>query len=304
MAEFVEVASGLRFPEGPIAMPDGSVVLVEMFGKCITRVMPDGSKETVAEVEGGPNGIAIGPDGALYLCNNGGSFTEVNFGGLTLPGPFTPANYIGGRIQRVDIDSGTVTDLYTECDGHKLRGPNDIVFDTSGGMWFTDHGIRHDRSADLTGIYYAKIDGSLIREVIFPTEAPNGIGLSPDGSTLYWAETFTGRVLRATITEPGQTVPSSPVDPTGCLCGLPGLQLLDSLAVDGEGNVCVATLLNGGITVISPQGETLQHIPTGDPLTTNICFGGVDYQTAYITLSGTGKLVSMNWPYKGLRLNY
>ncbi|MEO5974935.1 MAG: SMP-30/gluconolactonase/LRE family protein [Ilumatobacteraceae bacterium] len=304
MADFVEVASGLRFPEGPIAMPDGSVVLVEMFGKCITRLMPDGTRNTIAEIEGGPNGIALGPDGALYLCNNGGSFTEVNFGGLTLPGPFDPATYIGGRIQRVDIDSGTVTELYTECDGHKLRGPNDLVFDKSGGMWFTDHGIRHDRSADLTGIYYAKIDGSFIREVIFPTEAPNGIGLSPDGSTLYWAETFTGRVLRASITGPGETAHLSPADPSGCLCGLPGLQYLDSLAIDGEGNVCVATLLNGGITVISPQGDILQHIATGDPLTTNICFGGIDYQTAYITLSGTGKLVSVNWPYKGLRLNY
>lgn len=304
MAEFVEVASGLRFPEGPIALPDGSVVLVEMFGKCITRVMPDGSKKIIAEIDGGPNGIAVGPDGALYLCNNGGSFTEVNLGGLTLPGPFTPANYIGGRIQRVDMDSGAVTELYTECDGHKLRGPNDLVFDTSGGMWFTDHGIRHDRSADLTGIYYAKIDGSFIREVIFPSESPNGIGLSPDGSTLYWAETFTGRVLKATVIGAGEIAQYSSIDPSNCLCGLGGLQLLDSLAVDGDGNVCVATLLNGGITVISPNGEILQHIATGDPLTTNICFGGADYQTAYITLSGTGKLVSMHWPYKGLRLNY
>ncbi|MEK7409972.1 MAG: SMP-30/gluconolactonase/LRE family protein [Actinomycetota bacterium] len=304
MVEFTEVASGLRFPEGPIAMPDGSVVLVEMFGKCITRVAPDGGKSTVAKVEGGPNGIAVGPDGALYLCNNGGCFTEVDFMGLTFPGPFTPSKYIGGRIQRVDMGTGTVTDLYTECDGHKLRGPNDIVFDNSGGMWFTDHGIRHDRSSDLTGIYYAKTDGSMIREVVFPSEAPNGIGLSPDGTKLYWAETHTGRVFQATVTAPGEIAPFSSIDPSACLCGLPGLQLLDSLAVDGDGNVCVATLLNGGITVISPSGEILQHIATGDPLTTNICFGGSDFQTAYITLSGTGKLVSMKWPYKGLRLNY
>ncbi|MEK7292008.1 MAG: SMP-30/gluconolactonase/LRE family protein [Actinomycetota bacterium] len=304
MVEFTEVASGLRFPEGPIAMPDGSVVLVEMFGKCITRVAPDGGKSTVAKVEGGPNGIAVGPDGALYLCNNGGCFTEVDFMGLTFPGPFTPSNYIGGRIQRVDMGTGTVTDLYTECDGNKLRGPNDIVFDNSGGMWFTDHGIRHDRSSDLTGIYYAKTDGSMIREVVFPSEAPNGIGLSPDGTKLYWAETHTGRVFQATVTAPGEIAPISSIDPSACLCGLPGLQLLDSLAVDGDGNVCVATLLNGGITVISPSGEILQHIATGDPLTTNICFGGSDFQTAYITLSGTGKLVSMKWPYKGLRLNY
>lgn len=304
MVGFAEVASGLHFPEGPIAMPDGSVVLVEVFGKCITRVMPDGSKSTVAKIEGGPNGIAVGPDGALYLCNNGGASTEVDFMGLTFPGPFTPSNYIGGRIQCVDMKSGVVADLYTECDGHKLRAPNDIVFDKSGGMWFTDHGIRHDRSSDLTGIYYAKTDGSMIREVVFPSEAPNGIGLSPDGTTLYWAETYTGRIFKATVIAPGEIAPFSSIDPSACLCGLPGLQLLDSLAVDGDGNVCVATLVNGGITVISPNGEVLQHIATGDPLTTNICFGGSDYETAYITLSGTGKLVSMKWPYKGLRLNY
>jgi sugar lactone lactonase YvrE len=67
MSDFTEITSGLRFPEGPIAMPDGSVILVEMFGPRITRVLPDGSKQTVAEIVGGPNGAAIGPDGALYL---------------------------------------------------------------------------------------------------------------------------------------------------------------------------------------------------------------------------------------------
>ena len=304
MVEFVEIANGLRFPEGPIAMPDESVVLVEMFGKCITRIMPDGTKQTVAHIDGGPNGIALGPDGALYLCNNGGSFTEVNYNGLTFPGPFDPSIYIGGSIQRVDLKTGVVTDLYTQCDGHSLRGPNDIVFDRDGAMWFTDHGIRHERAADRTGIYYAKTDGSMIREVIFPCDAPNGIGLSPDGKTLYWAETFTGRVFQTNITGAGKTSPVSSANPSSCLCGLPGLQYLDSLAVDGVGNVCVATLLNGGITVISPSGEILEHIATGDPLTTNICFGGPDFSTAYITLSGTGRLVSMKWPNQGLRLNY
>jgi gluconolactonase len=66
----------------------------------------------------------------------------------------------------------------------------------------------------------------------------------------------------------------------------------------------VATLLNGGVTVISPSGDILDHVATGDPLTTNICFGGPDFRTAYITLSGTGRLVSMKWPYKGLKLPY
>jgi gluconolactonase len=302
--EFTEITSGLQFPEGPIAMPDGTVVLVEMFGPRLTRVHPDGTKETIAEIPGGPNGAAVGPDGAIYLCNNGGCFTPVDLGGFMLPGPFDPEAYLGGRIQRVDVHTGEVTDLYTECDGQPLRAPNDIVMDGHGGFWFTDHGIRDHaaRTSDLTGIYYAKTDGSEIREVVFPVEAPNGIGLSPDGHTLYWAETHSGRVFQRNVSSTGHLADAAPLDTSVVLCGLPGMQLLDSLAVDGAGNVCVATLVNGGITVISPDGSTVEHLPTGDLLTTNICFGGEDLRTAYITLSGTGRLVSVPWPYPGLRL--
>ena len=298
---FTEMTTGLQFPEGPVAMPDGSVILTEMFASRLTRVAPDGTKTTVAEINGSPNGLAVGPDGALYLCNNGNAFTPLNMGGLLYPGPFDESKYIGGRIQRVDIATGTVTDLYTHCGETQLRAPNDIVFDKHGGFYFTDHGTRSERSADRTGIYYAKPDGSFIEEVAFPTDGPNGIGLSPDENTLYWAETHTGRVYQRAITSPGKLAPP---DASTVLCGLPGYQLLDSLAVDGDGNVCVATIVNGGITVISPQGEVLQHIAVDDRITTNICFGGPDYQTAYITASTTGRLLAMKWPYKGLKLNY
>jgi gluconolactonase len=298
---FTEITTGLQFPEGPVAMPDGSVILTELFASRITRVAPDGTKTIVAEINGSPNGLAVGPDGALYLCNNGNAFTPLNAGGLMYPGPFDESKYIGGRIQRVDIATGTVTDLYTHCGTTALRAPNDIVFDKQGGFYFTDHGTRSERSADRTGIYYAKPDGSFIEEVAFPTDGPNGIGLSPDENTLYWAETHTGRVYQRAITSPGKLAPP---DASTVLCGLPGYQLLDSLAVDGEGNVCVATIVNGGITVISPQGEVLQHIAVDDRITTNICFGGPDYQTAYITASTTGRLLAMKWPYKGLKLNY
>jgi gluconolactonase len=310
MTDFTEITSGLRFPEGPIAMPDGSVILVEMFGPRVTRVQPDGTKETVADIVGGPNGAAIGPDGALYLCNNGGCFTPVDMGGLLFPGGFDPANYIGGRIQRVDLATGAVDDLYTHCDGRPLRAPNDLVFDAHGGFWFTDHGIRdhHSRTSDLTGIYYAKADGSLITEQVFPVEGPNGIGLSPDGGTVYWAETTTGRVFRRSISEPGVVVPPAPLDLSVIVTGLPGYQLLDSLAVDGEGNVCVATLINGGISVIDPADGSVTHVATDDLMTTNICFGDRDgsgeYRDAYITCSATGRLLHTRWPHRGLRLNH
>jgi gluconolactonase len=76
------------------------------------------------------------------------------------------------------------------------------------------------------------------------------------------------------------------------------------LAVDSRGNVCVGTLVSGCVSVISPSGQLLRQIPTGDPFTTNICFGGQDMKIAYVTLSGTGKLMSMNWPEPGLKLSF
>src|SRR3954469_15368588 len=133
MVQLTEVTNGLKFPEGPIAMPDGSVILVEMFGPRLTRVLPDGTKETVADVPGAPNGAAVGPDGAIYVANNGARFGAVDMGGGALfPGPTNWDEYIGGRISHVDIDSGKCTDLYTEVDGRPLIAPNDLVFDDQG----------------------------------------------------------------------------------------------------------------------------------------------------------------------------
>jgi len=304
MTQLTTVATGLRFPEGPVAMPDGSVILVEIEAGRITRVKPDGTKETVAEPGGGPNGLAMGPDGKLYCCNNGG-FHYVERNGLLIPHG-QPDDYSGGRIERIDIETGAVEILYKDGDfGCVLRGPNDIVFDTHGGFFFTDHGKNRPRERDSTGIFYAKADGSHLEEVIFPSENPNGIGLSPDGNTLYAAETYTCRLMAFQVTAPGK------IDATAGLGG-PGIPLyrpagykfFDSLGVEESGNICVATIGESGISVISPAGDLVEFVATADPFTTNICWGGEDLRTAYITLSGTGQLVSMPWPRPGLKLTY
>jgi gluconolactonase len=283
-------------------MPDGSVILVEIKRGTLTRVLPDGTQKIVAETGGGPNGAALGPDGKVYVCNNGG-FEWHEGGGLTLPGN-QPADYTGGSIQRVDLDTGQVETVYTECNGHPLRGPNDLVFDRQGGFWFSDLGKNRERDKDRGGLYYALPDGSSIREMSYPLETPNGVGLSPDEDRVYAAETQTGRVFYWDLSGPGKIAAGAGPNQGHLLCGLPGLQLLDSLAVDSEGHVCVATIANGGVTRISPDGQTVEHLPTGDPLTTNICFGGDDLRTAYITLSGTGRLVSTQWQVPGLKLNF
>ncbi|CAN5443278.1 SMP-30/gluconolactonase/LRE family protein [soil metagenome] len=232
MHDLTTIASGLRFPEGPVAMPDGSVILVEIAAGRITRVLPDGSTETVAEPGGGPNGLAIGPDGKLYCCNNGGfNYVEAN-GYLTPHGQAD--DYSGGRIERIDIATGAVETLYKDGDfGCVLRGPNDIVFDAHGGFWFTDHGKNRARQRDITGIFYAKADGSFLEEVIFPSENPNGIGLSPDGKTLYAAETYTCRLMAFNVIAPGKVDGAAgPGGPGIPLYRPAGYKFFDSLGID------------------------------------------------------------------------
>jgi gluconolactonase len=304
MNQLTTVATGLRFPEGPVAMPDGSVILVEIAAGRITRVKPDGTKETIAEPGGGPNGLAMGPDGKLYCCNNGG-FGWLDTGALLVPHRTAP-DYTTGRIERIDIATGEVEILYAEASNAPLRGPNDIVFDAHGGFWFTDHGKTSERARDVTGVFYAKADGSECREVIFPLENPNGIGLSPDGKTLYVAETYTCKLWAFDLEAPGRIAAAAGLSGSGgrFLYSPGGYTYFDSLGVDSAGNICVATIGQSGISVISPAGELIEFVATPDPFTTNICWGGKDLRTAYVTLSGTGQLVSTPWPRPGLKLVY
>ena len=300
------LADGLKFPEGPVVMPDGSVILVEIMSGNVTRVSPDGGKQIVAHTGGGPNGAAMGPDGKLYVCNNGGFHWPKTDGFLVPHG--IAEDYTTGRIERIDLNSGAAEMLYQTGDhGCVLRGPNDIVFDAHGGFWFTDLGKQDfgARAQDIVGIFYAKADGSHIEEVIFPVTTPNGIGLSPDGRTLYAAETMTGRLNKYDVTAPGKVDMTRGVGGPGTpIYGASGLKYYDSMAVEACGNICVATIGECGISVISPAGELVDFVETDDIFTTNIAFGGDDMMDAYITLSGTGRLMKMRWPRPGLKLKY
>jgi sugar lactone lactonase YvrE len=217
------LATGLKFPEGPVAHGDGSVSFVEIQRGTISRVTPDGAVEVVATPGGGPNGLATGPDGAFYLCNNGG-FLFQDLGGFNHTRRGLPPDYTNGRIERIDPKTGAMKRLYDRCGSNMLCGPNDLVLDGHGGVYFTDLGKNRPRGRDHGG------------------------------------------------------------------------------AVAASGNICVATLVTGCITIIAPAGDVLRQVMTGDPMTTNICFGGAAMTTAYITLSGTGRLASLDWPEPGLKL--
>ena len=306
MADMRIITDGLRFPEGPVAMPDGSIILTEIAAGRITRVHPDGTKTLVATPGGGPNGLAFGPDGKLYCCNNGG-FNYVEAGGYLAPHGIAE-DYSGGRIERIDIATGAVELLYKSGDfGCTLRGPNDLVFDDAGGFWFTDHGKQDfaKRCHDIVGIFYAKADGSHLEEVIFPSNNPNGVGLSPDGKSLYAAETYTCRLMKFNVIAPGKVdTAAGPGGPGIPVYRPAGYKFFDSLGIEECGNICVATIGECGISVISPGGELVEFVATDDIFTTNICWGGADMKTAYVTLSGSGRLAAIDWARPGLKLQH
>ena len=301
MGDVKILATGLKFPEGPVVMPDGSVIVTEIAGGQLSRVTADGKVSVYAKTGGGPNGAAIGPDGALYVCNNGGG--EYKPGSFIAIGP--AKDYAGGYIQRVDGKTGEIRTLYTHCGDKRLSSPNDIVFDKLGGFYFTDFGKKLHHARDYGGLYYASIDGKSITELSYPVQCPNGIGLSPDGKVLYAADTEASRLWAWDIESPGVLRKYPFPSPNGgrLVCGMPGYQRFDSLAVQANGDICVATLIGGCITVISPSGSYKQ-VKVPDVYPTNICFGGADMKTAYITLSSTGQLGVTTWAEAGLKLNF
>ncbi len=303
-----EITTGLQFPEGPVALSDGSVLVVEIARGTLSRVTPDGRIQVVADLGGGPNGAAIGPDGAVYVCNNGGFRWHTEADGCLRP-VAQADDYSGGRIERVHLATGKAERVYDSVDGRGLRGPNDIVFDTHGGFYFTDLGKGREADMDMGAVHYGRADGRAAQVVARPLLTPNGVGLSPDGQTLYYAETAGARLWAYDITAPGVVQKHAWPSPNGgrMLAASPGghLQRFDSLAVDVLGNICVATLMHGGISIISPDGSLVSHVPLPDRMTTNLCFGGPALRTVYVTLSGTGKLIAIDdWPIPGLALNY
>ncbi len=305
--EYRVVAEGLRFPEGPLELPNGDILITEIEAGRLTKIRQDGSKEIFAVTGGGPNGAAIGPDEAIYVTQNGGfEWSEsLQTDGTNILRPGDRANdYTNGSIQRVSAEGNSVETLYDNCNGEPLKGPNDLVFDHEGNFYFTDLGKRYGRQRDITGLYYASPDGKFIKEIVFPFESPNGIGLSPDEKTLYVAETPSGRLWAFDIVSPGEVKNRRVLGHAPPAEGI-NQAMFDSLCVDSEGNIIIATILNGGITSISPDGKHTTHISLPDGITTNPCFAGPELRTLYVTLGSTGRLIAFdNWPTQGLKLAF
>jgi gluconolactonase len=325
------VAENLNFPGGLLILPGGDVLVAEVSGAVLTRISADGTRSEFARTGGAPMAAAFGPDGAIYVCNNGAprAVREKLPDGRTAYRPPRPGEVpagSGGQIQRVGMN-GELSTIHRACEGRPLMAPANLVFDRQGNFYFSDMGIfegpvrdpgvstesKHLSVLRMAGaiarhpagsIYYASPDGRLIREILHPMAAPNGVALSPDETTLYVGESGTGRVWAFQVPAPGQ------VGKRRCLGVVPGRRPLnfswcEGLAVDALGDVLAATVVNGGITTFSPHGGEIEHVATGDPLTGNVCFGGADGRTLFVTLSGSGRLVAYDaWPTAGHKLNF
>lgn len=299
--DFQMVCEGLRFPEGPVWMEDGSIILVEIEAGRVTRIQPNGDKEVVAHTGGGPNGAAIGPDGLLYVCNSGGmNFFEAN--GVLMTHGQAGDGYTRGSIDRVNLSTGQVERLYDWADDRQLFSPNDIVFDRHGGFWFSDFGKQIGNQNNAGGIFYATPDGQHIRRVVEGMNV-NGIGLSPDDTILYAALTNERLILAYDILAPGEI--DAPLSGGRVVSSFPGRQLLDSMAIASDGTICVGSLADAqGIALVDPLSGEHRLRPFPDFYTTNICFGGPDMQDAWITLSTTGRLIKTRLGKAGHRLAY
>ena len=301
--EFTTVADGLRFPEGPVAMLDGSVIVVEIEAGRITRVRPDGSKETVATPGGGPNGLAIGPDGKLYCCNNGG-FTL--YRARRLPDPAWPA----GRLLVVAASSGSTS--RNRRGGGALPGRRPRLHPARPqrhrvrSAWrLLVHRPRQDPRAR------ARCHRHLLR--------PGG-RVQPQGGDLPVREPQRHRPVARTATRstpprrsPAACKPSAssrrarwtrapapPVPPSRSIVQ-PGSSGSTRSGVEEGGNICVATIGEAGISVVSPAGELVEFVPTPDIFTTNICWGGRgSADRIHHPYRAAGVWSVVRWPRPGL----
>jgi gluconolactonase len=291
-------------------MADGSVLLVEIARGTLSRVTPDGRVQVVADLGGGPNGAAIGPDGAVYVCNNGG-FRYVSHR-ATACGRWRRPTTIQRRPHRArEPGHRQGRAAVRQVDGIALRGPNDLVFDADGGFYFTDLGKVREREMDRGGVFHAMTDGRSAQRRRAPgddAQRHRAVARRPH-AVLRRDRRRAAVGLRHHRPRAGGQARPGRRRTAGAGRGRARRAPTSAstrMAVDALGNILVATLLHGGISVVSPDGSLCSHVPLPDRMyVTNLCFGGPDLRTLYVTLSGTGRLLAIDdWPVPGLKLHF
>jgi gluconolactonase len=249
------LASDLGFPEGPVVMPDGAIVLCDGNTGELLRYA-DGRLSTFAVTGGSPWGAVLGSDGAIYVTQGG-----------NVPGSGDLSAVPG--VQRVTA-SGTVELLASSLGGHTLAGPNDLAFGPDGRLWFTDSGTEGDdrypvREPGRLYVLDASGGGEMVLER--PQVYPNGIAFDAQGR-LYWTESMGHRVCRL---DNGEAT---------TFAQLSDEHVPDGMAFAADGRAFVCTTISGGVTVLSAEGEVIEEITIGECATNCIFDGPSLYVTA------------------------
>ena len=274
------LATGLQFPEGPVWLGTRRVAFTEIRGQCVS-LWHDGTLARVARTGGGANGATLGPDGALYVANNGGL-------SLGHDGRWTAPDAIPGRIQRVTL-AGEVSDVAVRLPGAPPNRPNDLCFGPDGLLYYTDpHNWEDLEHLGLGRVGRTTLDGRV--ELVAEIPAfPNGIAFGPD-DRLYVAQSVTQKIL-VMDAKPGATPAVWATLPRG---------FPDGFCFDAAGRLYAAGSLGDLVVVFEPDGEVRDIIEMGagsEP--TNCCLGD---GTLYVTLAGTGQLLALDMPVEPLPL--
>jgi len=266
-AQLEKLAEEFKFTEGPIADADGNVYFTDQPNDRIMKWSVEGKLSTFKQPAGRSNGLYFDGRGRLWACAD-----EKN------------------ELWRIDVNTGKIDVILKDRDGKLFNGPNDLWIASSGGVYFTDPlykrswwNHRTPEAQMPQAVYFLSPDGKL--SVVDPdVKQPNGIIGTPDGKTLYVADIGDKKTYAYDI------------QPDGRLAGrrLFCAEGSDGMTIDNDGNVY---LTGKGVLVFDKSGKQIAHIDVPGGWTANVCFGGKDRQTLFIT--ATKCLYSIKMRVKG-----
>ncbi|MDM8523369.1 SMP-30/gluconolactonase/LRE family protein [Desulfococcaceae bacterium HSG8] len=244
-AEITTIADGLSFSEGPTADADGNLYFSDISANRIYKWSGTGEPTVFREDSGGANGLFFDSEGNLLVCEG-----------------------TNGRLVSIDSE-GNVTVLADEYDSKSFNEPNDLWIDSKGGIYFSDPVYNASLTQDGEHVYYLTPKRDKIERVIADMIRPNGIIGTPDGTTLYVADHGAGETYKYDIAENGSLSNKTLFVSAGS----------DGMTTDSEGNIYLTN--ENGVQVYSSSGTLIETIAVTDP--TNVCFGGADGHTLFIT---------------------
>lgn len=264
----VKVSSDFSFTEGPASDAAGNVYFTDQPNDKIMKWATDGTLTVFMEGAGRSNGLYFDRDGNLISCAD-----------------------LENQLWSIDPNK-SVTVLVRDFEGKKLNGPNDVWVHPKGGIYFTDpfykreYWTRTEKEIEEENVYYLSPDRKTLSVAAKNFVRPNGLIGTADGKTLYVADINDSKTYAFTINADGSLSDRRLFTEMGS----------DGMTIDSKGNVY---LTGRGITVFNPKGEQIEHIAIDEPWTANLCFGGRDLKTLFITASKSVYTLKMN--VKGFR---